>query len=221
MSTITIFIVALAVFFTLLYQVLKRIALSMLQKSLSKQDYATVITVADMGLNRRLLKDYLCDLYKLRAYYLDKNEDEFDKQLDHMIQQKGYKLEDKKDFLTNYFHTFLIKENKKYANKLLKGIQLIGDSDFSIYNEQAYEVIFEKRTDLIDTMVDEINSKKYYGFPLGVIVYTIARQYLYLNDMEHALIYFQNALVCFHPKSIYVPVINDYIKELQAQEKST
>ena len=67
MSTITIFIVALAVFFTLLYQVLKRIALSMLQKSLAKQDYATVITVADMGLNRRLLKDYLCDLYKLRC----------------------------------------------------------------------------------------------------------------------------------------------------------
>lgn len=127
----------------------------------------------------------------------------------------------KKIFLPIISTLFLIKENKKYANKLLKGIQLIGDSDFSIYNEQAYEVIFEKRTDLIDTMVDEINSKKYYGFPLGVIVYTIARQYLYLNDMEHALIYFQNALVCFHPKSIYVPVINDYIKELQAQEKST
>lgn len=59
--------------------------------------------------------------------------------------------------------------------------------------------------------------KKYYGFPLGVIVYYMAMQYLALDDKEHALTLFKSTLVCFHPKSIYIPFVNEYIEKLTTE----
>lgn len=132
-----------------------------------------------------------------------------------MIHNYNYGDENKKEFLTTYYHTFLLKKNQKYADLLLEGIRETRDQRYIVYNEQAYEVVFHKRSDLLEIMDQQIDSKKYYGFPLGVIVYYMAIQYLYLNDKEHALIYFKNALVCFHPKSIYVPFVKDYIKQLE------
>lgn len=214
MSTITVVVFTSITFIALLYMGMKQFCLNNLKRALNNQDYTTVVKVADMKVSRRLLNNFHCDLYKIRAYYLAKDVENFDIMLDQMIRNHDYKEDDKKEFLTTYYHTFLLKENQKYADILLQGIKDMKDRSYTLYNEQAYEVVFHKRTDLIDVMDKEIDSKQYYGFPLGVIVYYMGIQYLMLNDKEHALIFFKNAVICFHPKSIYVPHANEYIRKL-------
>ena len=217
MSTITVVVFTSIAFIALLYVGMKQFCLNNLKSALNKQDYSTVVKVADMKVSRRLLNHFHCDLYKIRAYYLAKDVENFDILLDQMIRNHDYKEDDKKEFLTTYYHTFLLKKNQKYADILLQGIKDTKDRTYAIYNEQAYEVVFHHRTDLIETMDKQIDSKKYYGFPLGVIVYYMAVQYLALDDKEHALIFFKNALVCFHPKSIYIPFVNEYIEKLTSE----
>lgn len=217
MSTITIVLFTFIAFMALLYIAMKQFCLNNLKKALNQQDYAMVVKIADMRMSRRLLNDFHCDLYKIRAFYLAKDVDNFDITLNQMIRNHDYKEENKKEFLTTYFHTFLLKGNQKYASLLLQAIKDMKDQTYAIYNEQAYEVVFNHRTDLIETMDKQIDSKKYYGFPLGVIVYYMAIQYLALDDKEHALSLFKSALVCFHPKSIYIPFVNEYIDKLTSE----
>lgn len=223
MNPITIALFIIIALAALVYLGMKQFSLNNMKKALNRQDYETAIKIADMKMSRKLLGDFVCDLHKIRAYYLAKDVENFDEMLDEMIHNYNYGEENKKEFLTTYYHTFLLKKNQKYADLLLEGIRETRDQSYILYNEQAYEVLFHKRSDLLEIMDKQIDSKKYYGFPLGVIVYYMAIQYLYLNDKEHALIYFKNALVCFHPKSIYVPVVKDYIKQLEdeiAEEKA-
>ena len=77
----------------------------------------------------------------------------------------------------------------------------------------AYAVMLDERNDLIDEMVEEINSKKYYGFALGVILFMVAKQYSYLNDKKNAIAYYQSAKACFHPRSVYMPVVDRCLRE--------
>lgn len=215
MNPITIALFIIIALIALVYLGMKQFSLNNMKKALNRQDYETAVRISDMKMSRRLLGEFVCDLHKIRAYYLAKDVDNFDEMLKKMIHNYNYGEENKKEFLTTYYHTFLLKKNQKYADLLLEGIRETRDQRYIVYNEQAYEVLFHKRSDLLEIMDKQIDSKKYYGFSLGVIVYYMAIQYLYLNDKEHALIYFKNALVCFHPKSIYVPVVNDYIKQLE------
>ena len=169
--------------------------------------------IADMAMSRRLLGQYVCDLYKLRVYYITRNEDRFERMLLHMIGTEYTDPADKKSFLETYFHTFLIKENRKYADWLLEAIRKTGDEKFIRYNEESYAVMMDKKSDLIDKMIEDINSKLYYGFALGVILFMVAKQYSYLGDNTNALIYMQSAKSCFHPKAVYMPVVEKYLSK--------
>ena len=60
------------------------------------------------------------DLYKLRVFYVTKEEDKFEKVLKHMLKAEKYRSDDRESFLETYFHTFLIKGNRKYADWILK-----------------------------------------------------------------------------------------------------
>ena len=42
--------------------------------------------------------------------------------------------------------------------------------------------MLDGKSDLIESMVEDINSKNYYGFALGVILFMVAKQYSYLGD---------------------------------------
>ncbi len=217
MSTTTIVIVVIALLGFLIYQGLKNFQLRSLSTGLEKKDSDLVEKIADMSMSQRLLGQYVCDLYKLRVYYIASEEDKFEKMLMHMINEEYKDPEDKKSFLETYFHTFLIKGNEKYADILLEAIRNTGDEKFIRYNEESYDVMMNKRTDLIDAMVEDIESKLYYGFALGVILFMIAKQYSYLGDGENALIYMQTAKSCFHPKAVYMPIVEKYLHEAQAQ----
>ncbi len=216
MNPITIFIVIVALVGYLIFQGIKNFQLHNLNMSLRKRDSEMTEKIADMGMSRRLLGEYVCDLYKLRAYYLTKEADKFEKVLRHMLKAEKYCPDDRESFLETYFHTFLIKGNRKYADWILEAIRKTGNQKFIRYSEESYAVMLDKRSDLIDKMEEDINSKLYYGFALGVVLFMVAKQYSYLGDDRNALEYMRSAKACFHPKAVYMPVVDRYLEEAEA-----
>ena len=85
MNPITIFIVVIALVLYLVFQGVKNFQLHNLNISLKNKDSETVEKIADMKLAQRLLGEYVCDLYKLRAYYITGDQEKFEKVLRHMI----------------------------------------------------------------------------------------------------------------------------------------
>lgn len=216
MNPITIFIVVVAFAAYLIFQGIKNFQLHNLNESLRKRDSETVERIADMGMTRRLLGEYVCDLYKLRVFYVTKEEDKFEKLLKHMLKAEKYRPDDRESFLETYFHTFLIKGNRKYADWILEAIRKTGNQKFIRYSEESYAVMLDKKSDLIDKMEEDINSKLYYGFALGVVLFMVAKQYSYLGDDRNALEYMRSAKACFHPKAVYMPVVDRYLEEAEA-----
>lgn len=108
----------------------------------------------------------------------------------------------------------------KTRDAVAQTVQSYQDAAYVKFSEQAYAVMIDHRTDLIDEMIDEINGKHYYGFALGVILFMVARQYEALGDGEHALIYYQNAKVCFHPQAVYVPLLEKQMKQLEERTQT-
>ena len=200
----------------LIFQGIKNFQLHNLNESLRKRDSETVERIADMGMTRRLLGEYVCDLYKLRVFYVTKEEEKFEKVLKHMLKAEKYRPDDRESFLETYFHTFLIKGNRKYADWILEAIRKTGNQKFIHYSEESYAVMLDKRSDLIDKMEEDINSKLYYGFALGVVLFMVAKQYSYLGDNRNALEYMRSAKACFHPKAVYMPVVDKYLEEAEA-----
>ena len=118
--------------------------------------------------------------------------------------------------MENYFNTILLKGNRKYSDCLMEAIRNTGDETFIHYNELSYGVMLDERSDLIDVMEEDINSKKYYGFALGAILVMIAKQYSYLQDRENELVYYQSAKACLDPRAVYMPLVEKKLKELEA-----
>lgn len=216
MNSITMAIIFILFISFFIFQIIKKFLLNNLDKSINKRDYALTVTLSDMPLTRRFLGNYTCDLYKAKAYYLDKNVDKFDEVLQYIIDSEYKNPEDKKSFLLLYYHTFILKENKKYADIILNELKKYPDEDFVKYNQQAYEVMINKRNDLIDEMDKQIDSKKFYGFSLGVILYMIAVQYERLGDLKRAFTYFRDCIVCFSPNEKYVALAKKKVAELEA-----
>ena len=216
MNNITLIIILLVFAGYLVFQGIKNFQLRSMNTALRKKDSDTLEKLADMGISRKLLGEYVCDLYKLRGYYVAKDTEKFESTLRHMIETQYKNPTDKKSFLENYFHTFLLKGNRKYADWLLEAINKTGDEPFIHYNECSYAVMLDEKSDLIDIMVEDINSKKYYGFALGAILVMIAKQYMYLQDRENALAYYQSAKACFDPRAVYMPLVEKNLKELEA-----
>ena len=217
MNTVTFTVIFIAFAAYLIFQGIKNFQLRSMNTGLKKRDADMVERVADMGISRKLLGEYVCDLYKLRAYYITKDTEKFEETLQYMLGQAYRDKTEKESFLETYFHTFLIKGNRKYADWILEEIRKTEDEPFIRYNEMSYAVMLDERSDLIDEMEEEINSKKYYGFALGAILFMVAKQYAYLQDKKNAVTYYQSAKACFHPKSVYMPVVDKCLKEAEAE----
>lgn len=218
MNPITMAIIFILFLGFFVFQIIKKFLLNNLDSSIKKRDYLLTEKLSDMSLSRRFLGNYTCDLYKIKSYYLDKNVAKFDNMLKHIIETDYKNPEEKKSFLVLYYHTFILKENKKYADILLNEIRKNEDENFVKYNQQAYDVMINKRNDLTEEMDKQIDSKKFYGFSLGVILYMIAIQYERLGDNKHAVTYFKNAIVCFSPKEKYVMLAKEHIEKLEVNK---
>lgn len=195
------------------YFIVKRLSLNGLNAALKNKDYQGVIRQAEGSMNRKLLGEYVCDLYKLRAFVLLKD-NEHVREHAKMMLYHTYTPEQHKAFLELYFHIFLSRNDLEMADLFLEEIKKLDDYLFAAYNESAYEVLVNKRTDLIEDMERHIEAKVYHGFPLGTLVYLIAMQYLYMEDYKNAKIYFQESIDCFHPNAVYVGLAKAQIQKL-------
>ena len=198
------------------YFIVKRLSLNGLNAALKNEDYQGVIGQAEGSMNRKLLGEYVCDLYKLRAYVLLKDNDHVREHAKMMLYHT-YSDEQHKAFLELYYHIFLNRNDLEMADLFLEEIKKLDDYLFTAYNEATYEVLVHKRTDKIEDMERHIEAKVYHGFPLGTLVYLIAMQYLYMEDYKNAKIYFQECIDCFHPNAIYVGLAKAQIKKLNDQ----
>ena len=216
MNTITIFIILIAAVGYIIFQGIKNFQLHNMNVGLKNKDSVLVEKTADMWITRKLLGEYVCDLYKLRVLYVTKDEEKFEKMLIHMLDTTYPRPDDKQSFLETYFHTFLIKGNRKYADWILKEIKKTGDEAFIHYNENAYAVMLDGRTDLIDTGTFDGG-----GHTITGLTVTISKQYSALGDDKNALIYMQSAKACLHPKAVYMPVVDRYLREAEAQEQDS
>lgn len=221
MSPVTGVLILLVFIAYVAVEAVKNFLLRNLNVSLKKKDFETVERLADLPMSRKLLGDYTCDLYKLRGRYVKQDTAAFEELLRQMIATTYKNPEDKKNFLEQYYHTFLLRENATYAQWLLEAIRAeqSDNNNYVRFSQQAYDVMIDHKTDMIDEMIDQVNEKAYRGFALGVVLFMVARQYELLEDYEHALIYYQNAKVCFHPKAVYAKAIEDKLKQLGNVEK--
>ncbi len=98
MNSITMAVIFILFLGFFAFQIVKKFLLNSLDSSIRKKDYQLTEKLSDMSISRRFLKDYTCDLYKIKAYYLDKNVEKFDKMLEYIIKTDYNNPEDKKLF---------------------------------------------------------------------------------------------------------------------------
>lgn len=216
MNNITVVLFSIILIGILLYYVIKNHCVNKMSKEIKKENYKGVITLSNKSFMQHFLSAYVCDLYRVRAYFALKDEGTFKQELEKVL-AKDYALEKRKQFLELYFHYFLLKNDRPYAEKFLAEIEKIGEPSFSFYNKQAFDVMMDHNNDLIEVMESEINSKEYNGFALGVLVYMMGIQYLRLNNKEEARTYFYNSLACFHKHDIYVQSARKYVNDLSQE----
>lgn len=186
----------------IIYGVAKNHVLNKVSKAMQKNQYDVVLELANKKIYKKLLGSYVCDLYILRALLNKKADEEFKSYLLECL-DKPYSLSQRKDILDIYYYHFIFLEDKEWSLKLLEIIRETNDPSFIRYNEEAYEVMINKNAELLDDMIYGIENKKYSGLGLGIAVYMIGMQYLYLGDKENARVYMYNSLSCFHEKSFF------------------
>lgn len=77
MNPITIALFIMIALIALVYLGMKQFSLNNMKKALNRQDYETAVKISDMKVSRRLLGEFVCDLHKIRAYYLAKDVENF------------------------------------------------------------------------------------------------------------------------------------------------
>lgn len=84
MNTITIFIILIAAVGYIIFQGIKNFQLHNMNVGLKNKDSVLVEKTADMWITRKLLGEYVCDLYKLRVLYVTKDRRKIREKLIHM-----------------------------------------------------------------------------------------------------------------------------------------
>ena len=137
----------------------------------------------------------------------------------------GFGTKEEKRLFELYYHYFLNHKDYAYAKELLAAIRETEDEPFIQYNEWAYEVIAEGRTDLASEMEDAVNDKVYSGFALGTVLYLIALQLDRLKEYEDAKAFYQTVTECITKRELYYTLaerrcneLDDLIPEDDAEE---
>lgn len=221
MNYIAITIAVLFILGFLLYQMTKSHLLTALSKQMQDHNYDEVLRLSDKPMYHKILGDYVCELYLLRALLNKGEEDQFKEKLDEAL-HTSFSLEQIKEMLDIYYYHFLFNGDFEWAEKLLERIRETNDMPYITYNQEAFEVMANKRCDLLEDMIDKLDNKGYSGLGLGIAVFMIGMQYLYLGDKDNARTYFYNSLSCFNAKSFYAAQAQSYVdrltEELDADE---
>ena len=184
-----------------------------LNNAMQNKQFDQVIAYSENPSFIRMIGEYNCDLYRLKAIFFSRGEEERRLALETVL-SKDYELEKKEFVLDIYFHIYLQKQDREYCDVLMEYIDEISDETFKMYQHWAYEVMFNKRTDLIDAMDEAIENKQLKGFGLGVTAYMIGLQYDYLENYDLARSYFYTCIGCFRPGDLYVDLAKKKVDEL-------
>lgn len=214
MNLITLSIIIIVAVIGLGYMIIKNHHINTLAKKMKQKEYETVIILVQQPSYCKFLGKFNSDLFLMRAYYLLNDMEMLRNKAVEMLHETYTKIQEKQ-FLELYYHIFLNKHDVEMTDKFLEQISRTNDRAFVKYNQYAYDVIINKRDDLIATMETEIEAKLYTGFALGTIVYLIALQYFNKEDYANATAYFEECILCFHPTAFYIDKANAYIKKLK------
>lgn len=213
MSIISYVVIILLFALAIAFMVYKQSSVKRLNKSIQTKDYAKVIELCEKSAYQKAVGKFNCELYRLKAIYNSRNEDERRSALEEAL-GKDYTDEDKEEILDLYFHIYLQRKDRQYCDKLMEFIDKIDDATFKMYQKWAYDVVLNERTDLIKEMDDAIEDKRMKGFGLGVAAYMIGLSYYYLENWESSRSYFYSSISCFHPGNMYVELAKKYVNEL-------
>lgn len=207
----------------LFYFLRKYIRLSKLNKAIENKEYDQILVMCEQPSLRKGLGEFTCDLYRLNALRSMNEIGRLKNELNQMLEYYGGKEE--KRLFELYYHYFLNHKDYAYAKELLTAIRETEDEPFIQYNEWAYEVIAEGRTDLASEMEDAVNDKVYSGFALGTVLYLIALQLDRLKEYEDAKAFYQTVTECITKRELYYTLaerryneLDDLIPEDDAEE---
>lgn len=217
MNPITLGIIIILIFFAFLYLVVRSRNLNAVNKALKNKNYTKVIALTSTSNYHKLLGDYTCELYKIKAYLLLDDKENLKKQAIQMLESK-YSDANHKQFIELYYHIFLNKKNLEMVNIFLEEIKKEDDVQFVKYNQYAYDVLVDRVDNLFETMETEIEAKFYSGFSLGTVVYLIGMQYLYKDDLANAKIYFQECIDILHPSAIYSSLAKAQVEKIENEQ---
>lgn len=205
------------------YFLRKYLKLSKLNKAIMEKKYDQILEMTEEPSVRKILSEFTADLYRLNALRSMNEMDRLKTELNQMLEYYGSKEE--KRLLELYYHYFLNHKDHAYAKQLLEVIRETEDEPFIQYNEWAYEVIAEGRTDLASEMEDAVNDKVYSGFALGTVLYLIALQLDRLKEYEDAKAFYQTVTECITKRELYYTLaerryneLDDLIPEDDAEE---
>lgn len=186
--------------------------LKSLNNALQQENYQAVQRLLNKSQAKRLLSDYLRDLYKARVYYLSKDETALISHLRGMM-KKSYEKADEEQYLALYYHTFLSQGNYDEALELLERIYQCENDKMIRYCDWTRDILLDQRNDLCDEIITALDNKDYYGFPLGTCAYLVAVQKKRLEAYEEAMQWFDAAKDILQKRDIYR---SEVLKELEA-----
>lgn len=190
--------------------------LKSLNNALQQENYQAVQRLLNKSQAKRLLSDYLRDLYKARVYYLSKDETALISHLRGMM-KKSYEKADEEQYLALYYHTFLSQGNYDEALELLERIYQCENDKMIRYCDWTRDILLDQRNDLCDEIITALDNKDYCGFPLGTCAYLVAVQKKRLEAYEEAILWFDAAKDVLQPHDLYRDEILAEIAALEEQ----
>lgn len=129
MSALSIAIIGIILLVVFSMDMIRKSKLKMIDAAFHAKNYEAVIQMAQSKMNRRLMTFYVCDLYYLRALYIQSSDEHF---LDDLFEvyQKITDEANKKDILETYYHLFLNKKDEVCASRILEKIILTNNENF-------------------------------------------------------------------------------------------
>lgn len=215
MNEITMGIIAFAFVIGAMYQLFKRSTLNTLRKTLARGDFATYQKILNSDTTAKVMNNFTREKLRLRGYVLSKEEEEIKRLVDKLLSMR-LSAQNEEEFIVTYYHYFLNKEDETYIQIFLDRIAKMNNPALLKESNQAYDVLIKKQTTYIEEMDKQIEKAR--GFSLGLIVYLMGMQYLYLDDKKNAQMYFFNALMSLK-NTIYEAKAKKYVDELGKQLK--
>lgn len=208
-----IFIIAIFFLFFFYYLIMKKRKLNQLTALLNDRNKQEVRSFCEKKINCMFLSTYILDLYMAKSLLIQPSIEELKGHLRTMF-LKTYAKHEEREYLTLYFHYFIIKQDECFALELLDKIQETEDISLKKYCGWTKEVLLDHNASLIAEMDEAIQRKEFSGFALGVVCHLIASQYEALQETKSAIEWYETVLTVLQPTDLYVSQVKENLTAL-------